>query len=831
MKISIHYSIFLIFFTLILIQKNYSQRPEMVAGKDYESVGKISGTIVDANSNVTLEYATIGLFKAKDSSVVSGTISNEKGKFIIDKVPYGKHYLIIQFIGYKPFKTEMFAITPKNSEYQAGTIKLYSSSQNLESVEIVSKKEANEFSLDKKIVNVDQNIASMGGTAVDVLQTIPSITVDIDGNVSLMGSKGITILVDGRPSGLVSLDQMPASMIDRIEIVTNPSARYDPEGMSGIINIVLKKQREPGYNGMTSLNVGTGNKLNASVNLNYKVKKINLFANYNLRKFAMGGYSDMNRESILLDTTYNLIQYQDFSRSGMFHNIKAGVDYFINDNNTLSFSALYNTRQSISETDMDNKNTYSNEQVIDFFKRYAKTTNKDNGIDLTLNYKKKFDNKGKELTADAFYTYSLGDDNEEMNKRFYTINLEPDSILPNLENSNTYETNQRLTLQADYVNPFGKIFRLETGIKANMRNNNEDYLFNNFNNDSLLWVKDTTTSNNFIYNQQVYAAYGIFSGALGNLKFQLGLRAEETIIKATQKESNKVYNNNFFDVFPTIHLRYDFTEKHSLQISYSRRINRPNSHALNPFINNSDPLNLSAGNPYLKPEYINSVELGHSINFWKTNVNTTLFFKHIYNIISTEMILNDDGTTFSTSKNLNSGLSYGFEFVVSQEITKWWKVNANYSLFRKQFEGTTTSNIFDKNNFSWTVKANSFTTLWKNLDLQISFVYNAPVITVQGGEGHYSMGGGQGKQNEMYYFDGGAKLAILKGKASINLRVSDIFKTIKYDMITYGENFTSSVIRRRDSRVIYLGFTYKILNYKVQRDKKKIDENQQDEGE
>jgi len=783
--------------------------------------GKVTGIVVDAVKDHPLEYATIGIIKAEDSVMVTGGVTDSKGRFSVPKVPLGKYYLRVHFMGFKKFKSSFFTIGPGNENYSAGTIRLESASKSLGEVEVVAGKEAVEYSLDKKIINVGQNIASAGGTAIDLLQTIPSVTVDIDGNVSLRGSTAVTILVDGRPSGLVSLDQLPASMIERIEIITNPSARYDPDGMAGILNIVLKRKQDMGFNGISTINLGTGKKFNSSNNFNIRYNKLNLSLNYDVRMFAMKGFSELKRQSFLSDSSLNLSQNARTQRSGTFHNVKAGVDYYINDKNTLSFTALYNVRPHPEETILRNTSSNTSGEITDDYTRYTREESNSHGGDFTLNYRKEFDDKAHLLTVDAFLTTSKSYDNTSYIQQ--TL-LGPDTIPAELQRGNTHNTNTNLTLQLDYVRPLGKFGRIETGYKSSFRNNDMDYILENYMDGSSMWLNDTTTSNHFIYKDQVHAIYFTYAAGIGNLKMQAGVRLEDFIVNTEQRMNGIKSNTNRLSIFPSAVVRYDFTTKHYIQLSYSKRVNRPGARQLNPFIDKEDPQNLSSGNPLLKPEYIHALELGHSLNFLKTSINTTIFFRYINGMISRLITLNNDGTTFSFPRNLDNGYSYGAELVLAQDIAKWWKMNINGSLFRSSFNGSGLTASTFKDNFTWTVKANTFITIWKT-DFQVSFVYNAPKYTVQNAP---FGGGGQGKQSAFYFVDLGVKRDILKGKGTINIRLSDVFKTQRFDMENFGDNFTSHTYRYRDSRVLYVGFTYRIRDYKKDRSKKKMDDNSDD---
>ena len=354
--------------------------------------------------------------------------------------------------------------------------------------------------------------------------------------------------------------------------------------------------------------------------------------------------------------------------------------------------------------------------------------------------------------------------------------------------------------------------------------NENDYTLNNFVNDTL--HKNILSSNDFAYTEQIHSAYFIYANNIKKFQFQVGLRAEEALTISNQLTSDTIYKHNYFKIYPTIHLKYAFTEHNALQISYSRRVNRPRSNSLNPFVNYTDPMNISFGNPLLNPEFTNSFELGHLIDFKSTTINTTLFYRETENMITRVVTVDNLGVSRSTYSNLDKGSSFGVELILSQGIFKWWKVNSNFSYFGVKYFGT--SNIVDFNdlNTSWTAKINSAMTFWKSFDVQLSFNYRSPIYTAQNSGDYFGGGGGtsQGKQKANYFFDIGLKKDFLKSKLSLSLRLSDIFNTNKYLLVTNGGNYTSEVYRKRVSRVLTFGISYKINGGIKQKKRKSMDD-------
>jgi outer membrane receptor protein involved in Fe transport len=808
---------FIIVILLFTAQSAFSQnenhqggpkgQPGQGGGGMQNASGILIGNVIDKSNGNAVEYANVVLFKSKDSTMVTGVVTDNKGHFRIEKVPNGNFYVQVNFIGFKSIRQGDIMIQPDIQIKNLGNLYISPTSLNISGAEIKAEKEQMEVNLDKKVINVDKNLSLAGGTAIDVMQTIPSVTVDVEGTVSLRGSSNVTILIDGRPSAFTSLDQLPASTIDRVEIVTNPSARYAPDGMSGIINIVLKKKKEPGYNGLVNLNIGTHDKYMGSVNLNYRYNKINIFANYDVRYFSMNGTSTNLRESWFNDTSSYLQQDNVSRRHGGFHNVKAGMDIFINDFNTLSFAGSYHMRNFISSDLYMNESTNYLHDWTQYYERVSDGTNATDAWEVSMNYKKTFEQKNREWTMDGQFEKHLSDADQDMRLQYYGQDMIGLDFLQQ-QKSITKNDNYEGEFRTDYVQPVKK-GRIETGYEYTIEHNNTNYLLDNL--DTLNnWVLDPNTSNQFIYTEQVHAAYFIYSNSVKKFKYQVGMRFEEFLAAGNQVTQQIKFNRDHFGYYPTVHLQYEFNDHHLIQLSYSRRVNRPGVRQLNPFTNYSDPLNLTTGNPYLKPEYINAVELGYDFSLKSTNITPTIFYRQINSLMSRITTLDTNGVSHTSYENLNSGISYGIELVFAQKLFKWWKINLNGSYFYQKFKGDNIS-VMANNSYSWTSKINSTWSPMKGFDIQGSFYYNSPVLTASGGSDRYFSGGsGMGKMAENYWADLGIKKDFLKGALSLSFRISDVFKTQKYNSWNWGDNYKTETKRYRDSRVFFFGLSYKI---------------------
>ncbi len=774
--------------------------------------GSVTGVIMDKKTNLPVEFANVIICKNSDSSMVTGGLTNSKGRFIIDNVPYGKYYVKVNFIGYGTKTVSNIIINDDIIYLNLHTIFLETSATNLDAVTITGQKEQVEYNLDKKVINVDKNLLTAGGTALDIMQTIPSVSVDIEGNVSLRGSTNVTIFVDGRPSGLTSLDQMPAGMIEKVEIVTNPSARYDPDGMSGIINIITKRRNEAGYSINVMANAGTGGKYSGSINLGYSVKKFNIYTNLDGRLFHMRSYSNSYREVYDNDTTYYYNQKSESDRKGYFGNIKLGADYFINKQNTLSIYGEYNIRNMSPNDSTDYLNYDYNNLLTQFYSRLNKANGAHNGFEGGIDYKFAFNKKGRELTASLFYSNSPSTDKTNLTTNYYNTDMTPGGA-PSLVQKNTSNNKgTRFYGQIDLVYPLDRnLGRIESGYKGSYRSNYLDY--QSFYQDSAgIMQFDSLPSNIFSNTQQIHSAYLIYANSIKKFKYQVGVRAEDAITVSDQLTTDSTYKSNYFNIFPTVHLKYEFTDNHAVQISYSRRVNRPRSGNLNPYIDYTDPMNLSAGNPYLKPEFTNSFELGHLISFKSSSFNTTLFYRQTDNMITRVMNLLDSGRTYTTYQNLDKGSSFGLELIYSQGIFKWWKINSNFSLFGTKYYGESEVKGLNDVNASWTAKINSSMTFWKSFDVQIGFNYQSSMIMVQsrgGGPGGMFGSDAQGKRLANYTCDIGLKKDFFKNMLTLTLRVSDVFNTRKSEVQTHAVDYYSDVKRWSDSRVLFIGASFK----------------------
>lgn len=781
--------------------------------------GKITGKIIDAQTKQIIEYCNVVLFSYRDSAMVNGTITDKEGKFTLSNLRPGFYFLRASYIGYDNWTIDSIRITPNKPEIDLGVIALDEKTIELSNVVVTGEKEVIINNLDKKVINVEKDLTNLGGTAVDVVQNIPSVTVDADGNVSYRGNQNVRILIDGKPSELLGLgsgdvlSNIPASQIESIELVTNPSARYDPEGTGGILNIVLKKRINGGLNGNISLTGGTGDKFNGSLNFNYKLPDVNFFASIDSRIHN----ADNNGNSLRTNNINNSLSYLDQLSNGTFnhfgHNFTAGLDITPDNYNTYTFSLRYRKFGFDTESLVKTSNLNSQSQLTRYFERSSDAERRMNALQYNLSYRRTFDTKGAELTADVI----LGDFKMKRDENFNQLNFD-NSLNPIgnlLQKGLSDNKNIQWTIQSNYINPIEGFGRIETGFKVTLKNFNSKNDYLTYDNNAANWLNDISRKTDFDYKENVYAVYGIYSNSISDFQYQIGVRAEQADVKGTENLTNSSFTNDYFSVYPTIHLVQSLPDQQEVQLSYSRRVERPNNRQLNPYIDRSDSLNISYGNPELKPEYINSLELGYSKLFGKTALTSSIFYRNTNDAITNYTIVNVDGITETTWRNLAKNVSYGLELTFSSPLFDWFRTNTSFTYFKNEFEGLDISN----SDYSWLAKMNNTFMLSKDFNFQINLNYNAPTIM------------GQSKMKEQFATDFAMKKDFLDGQLSLTFRVSDVFNTRKWESETIGQNFVTSSYRKMESRVAYLGISYRLSpnNNNRERERRPRDEEGMDE--
>lgn len=801
--------LFLIF-TLLCTISLLGQGPNsIVSPLDGPPKGKVKGKVIDEISESPLEFATISILTPQDSSIISGEITNLEGSFELD-LDYGQYLIKVEFIGYRP-NYKQIQVDESTSMLNLGAIVLQSDAQVLAEVEVRAEKSTLQMGLDKKVFNVGKDLANTSGTASEILDNIPSVTVDVEGNVSLRGSEGVRILVDGKPSGLVGvrgsdgLRSLAANMIERVEVITNPSARYEAEGMTGIINIVLKKDRKKGVNGSFDLTTGSPHNHGAAVNLNFRRKKFNVFTNYALRWRRSPGINDRFQRIEEDDVTRYVDQDGDRLRGGWTNSFRLGADYFLNDKNTLTTSFLY-------RYGLDNNNStivyrdYRNDFPDNLTRITVRTQDEEEtepNLEYALNYKRKFERKGHELTASVQYRESTEGESALYQENYFNPDFSPagSDVLDQRSDNDEGETS--LLVQIDYVQPFSKDGKFEFGYRGSLRGIENKYLVEEFADNA--WMRLDSLSNDFNYDEDIHAAYAILGNKINRFSYQFGLRLEHSDVRTelldTQEENDRSYTN----LFPSAFLGYELGEGNSMQVSYSKRIRRPRFWDLNPFFTFSDARNIFRGNPNVDPEFTDSYEISY-IKYWdKTSISSSVYYRHTQGVIQRIQRIEGQGedlVTIRQPENLATENSYGLEFIISMEPTEWWRLNSNFNFFRSITDGTNLDQNFEATATSMSGRLNNRFTIWDKVDFQTNISYEAPRRNTQG------------KVKSRLGLDLAANRDILKGKGTLTLSVRDLLNTRAYRYILEGENFYSSNRWQRRPQQVILTFNYRLNQQK-----------------
>ncbi len=781
--------------------------------------GSISGTLQEATNSEPVPYANISLVKSGTNEIILSAVSTEIGNFLLANVPNGKYDLKIQFIGFEDYIIKNIIIDENTKQKTLGQL-LLKTSDTLETkvVEVTGQKEVQRAEIGSRVYNVGQDLVNKGGTAVDILQNIPSVQVDENNAVTMRGSGNLTVLINGKQSGITGasrqavLDKIPASSIDRIEIITNPSAKYDADGGAGIINIILKQNQEDGMNGSVGANIGNNNRHNANLELSYKKNKINVFGNIN---FNQNGR--INRISFLRNNyvpTLTIPNFQDQLRiaEGINNSFTGnlGLEYAINKKNTISFEANSSTTAKDRDENLRNNNEDINRNLNDYYIRNTLERGDELNSNYAFNYVRKLAKPRQEL---KFYASHARADEMERNNFDQTAYDKNglQSLIPTFLQRNANNTlNQTSIFQLDYSQPIKKDFKIDFGAKSIIRQVNSDFSLEDFDRNTQNWVNNTQFSNKFDYLEQIHALYSQGGGKYKKWEFDLGVRLEQAYTTSKLVNTNETFTNNYFNIFPSAVVARKINDNQKLQVSYSRRINRPGFGQLNPFANISNPLVFRGGNPFLKPEFTDSYELGYIRDWEETSITTSVFYKKNTNVIQQILentTLNGQPASIYRPNNINSSQNFGIEIIGSHKVKKWLSLNANFSYFRLIVDGTNFSPETSNNSYSWNTRLMMNFTLPQNWKIQTMVSYNGPTATAQG------------TSKDVFMSSIGISKQI--NKLTLNLRVVDIPQIQRRGGIVNTTQFTQDFGFRGNTRTIQIGANYRFGGNEKKRTKKR----------
>lgn len=766
--------------------------------------GTVKGRVLDSLSAAPLAFASVRIFNSGDRKLVDGNITGESGEFNIT-LRFGRYYAEIEFMGYGSYTSPEFSLSEANAEHTLGVINMTSSVNTLGEVVVQAEKSSMELSLDKKIFNVGKDLANAGGTASDILMNIPSVQVDPEGGVRLRGSSNVRILIDGKPSGLVSfkggngLQQLQASMIERVEVITNPSARYEAEGMAGIINIVLRKERNQGFNASFEIISGTPINLGTAANLNYRHRRVNFFINYGIAYREQPGAGSMYQEVYGAENTF-LKQKTDGLITGFNNNIRGGLDFYFTETSVLTGSYLFRRSDATRVTNIEYQTfRYDLSNMEGFETRRQDEDENEPNSEYSLIYKKTFAEKDHELLAEAKFLDNWESSYQIFDHKFFA----PDGTQNNatLERSLNDEFEKQFLLQVDYKKPLGKGGILETGLRSSSREMVNDFVVARRDPEGE-YIPLEGFDNVFFYDENIHAAYGILARKGAKISYQAGVRGEWTDVKTTLQETNEVNPREYINLFPSAHVTINLRNQNAIQGSYSRRIQRPTYRDLSPFFTLADSRNFSSGNPNLDPEYSNVFEVGHIKYFEKGSFTSAVYHRSTRDKIQQIRTVNSDGNATSHPENLHSEEATGAEFTGEFSLFPWWKFDMNLNFFYADIDGTNISSIYSNTTYSWFARQTSRFMLPHQLDIQLRGNYEAPQKLAQG------------ERKALYYVDFSMSKDVFKGMGTVHLNVLDVFNTRRMRSVVEGVNFyteSNSQFRRRQ---INLTLTYRIRQSK-----------------
>jgi outer membrane receptor protein involved in Fe transport len=754
----------------------------------------IKGKVVDKTSNKPLESANIQVFSSGDSSLVTGMLSDANGVFSIDNVSDGTYTVKISYIGYGTAVAKNVKAGKDNRSINFGTIKLDVVNETTQEIEVVDEAPVMTFEADKKVYDAKKDLTTQSGNAMDVLKNVPSVQVDNDGNVSLRGSGNVKILIDGKPSALLSngtqvLQNMPANVIDKIEVINNPGAKYEAEGVSGIINIVMKQQDNSlGYNGNIKVNGGTEDKYNLSTGGSYKKGKLSLNGNSSYWNYSLPGLTNLDRTNFTSVDSRYINQVLNWKYKGLSHYGSMGMDYDLDKDNTLSLvtNVFYYERNLNSTSNIDFFNQ-SNELTSNFIS-YNLNPRTGLNLDATFTYSKKFKEKGRDLTT--FINYSSRNEKEE---------TDFNSSVANVTSEQNKKSNYRFNFanfQADYVHPFSEKSKLETGIKSNARFINGVYSFRNFDNVSNQWLPVPGKDNDANYKDLISAVYGEYSGEYKDFSYKAGLRSELTYIKFDIQRGTQNYNNNYIDFFPSISLSQKIGIENQFQASYSRRINRPNLFFLNPFVDQLDAYTTRSGNPYLEPEYTNSYELGYTRSLKIATLTLSGFYRNTINPVNFVTNVDTNGVTSMKPENVGKSKTYGVEFIAQGGFAKWWTYNGSASYFNTNISDNSSLFNFDKTYNAWSARFSSNAAIPNLFDVQLTYFYFGKQLSAQG------------EIQPMQMINVAIQKSLFNKRVVLGFRVQDLLNQQKFNANSSGNDFNVSLYQKTHSRAAFFTLTY-----------------------
>ncbi|MDF7820697.1 outer membrane beta-barrel family protein [Runella sp. MFBS21] len=767
-----------------------------------QQVGQLRGHLKAVETSKPIEFATVALFRERDSSLVKGTLSDTSGVFIFEKIVEGKYYLTASIIGYKSMIVRNIIVSEKTQILPV--ITLESEAQMIETVTVTAKKPLVEQQIDRTVLNIENSILAEGNTALELLEKAPGVTLDDDGNIALKGRTGVAVMLNGKLTYLSQrelttlLRGTPSGAVSKIEIIANPSAKYDAAGNAGMINIVLKKSDKVGANGSIYANLARSraNRYGTGINLNYRNGGFNIYGSYDhafrgeveyvsyTRRFHDGKSGNVPLRTSYQNTTTNEPLYTN--------NYKAGVDFAANEKNIFGLLINGSFGTYINDNMTTNRLVSASGQLLSLPQTYNYNREQWNSAAFNFNYVHKPTRKNSELSMDLNYSVNHNRSALTMDTRYLTQENTSSGVY-SLRRGNAPSLTYVYVGKVDYVHPFDEKSKLEMGWKSSYVEVDNNLKYDTLKNEQ--WIPDPSWSNHFKYQETIHAGYINYQKSFGKLNVQVGLRGEKTQTIGAQVTTDSVVKRSYFQLFPSLFVSNTFNDVHSAQLSYSRRIERPDYADLNPFRFFRDPFLYYEGNPFLRPELTHSVEVSH---IYKGQWTTTLNYSYTSDVMNWMMGQVDSlNTTFQSPQNLRSFINYGISFTASVQPTHWWSLNSFANVFRNEYRGDQKGG--NLNNGIWTFSLNIQNTfqLGKGYSAELSGYYNSKSV--------YGVFVTKG----FYAVSVGAQKNLFNKKGTLKIVVNDVFQTRQRRQTARYENLDMNGHIRFDSRMVTFSFSYR----------------------
>jgi outer membrane receptor protein involved in Fe transport len=762
----------------------------------------IRGMVVDASSSRPLNSATVSVWSVNDESLVTGTLTRPDGSFRVEGIMPGRYRVRVTSVGYATFNSEAVAVTPASPVADLGIIRIAVEAVAIEGLTVEGERAQAVLTADRNTYQVRDMPATAGGSAVDVLRNVPAIEVDIDGRVSMRGSDNVAVQINGRPAPMrgdqlaMFLQQLPANMVERVEVIPNPSARFDPDGMAGIVNIVLRQNTDLGASGGLTMGAGTNGRINASGNAGYQAGPWSLFGSYGFLTDDRRTDAYNFRENRFLDPMTILQQDTDGRMNPMSHNLNANAEYRLTPQNSLAGSFMFSQRGVETHNRNDYLTMNAGRDVLSRHLRLADTENSGGTVDGSLGFRRVVQRSAHELNAELRVNRSTSDVENVNSMQAVELDGTPNGALPSYERTALDAVNHSLTAQLDYMRPVAEGLRLETGYKGTLRLLDHDFTAARRAPGEQQWATDLDRSNAFDYEEQVHAGYAVLNAVRGQYQLQGGLRLEQAATRFDLAAGDS-YDNDYFSFFPSGLLAYNLTESTQLKASYSKRIQRPNTQLLNPFVFSEDPLNLFVGNPYLGPEYTHAFELGYQTRGALGTFQLTPFFRRTVDAVRRVKTVDDEGVAITTFANFATSDSYGGDATMS---FRFGPLNgfAGVNAYRVVTDGSNVESSLASDAFGWTSRSSLSYRVNPRLDLQGFLMYRAPMQVEQG------------RVSGMTMMHLGARQKVFGERGNLSLRVTDPFGLMGFSFITEDDRHYQESRRSFGMRGVYLGLSLNV---------------------